>query len=75
MNVAQTQLTSDNKISMIWTNGYLWLFGTKTTEIWTIVGQGNQVFAPVTTNVMEEGISAPASVASLANAPNLAFGQ
>jgi Phage stabilisation protein len=69
LNIAQTSLTSDNKTSMIWTNGYLWLFGSKATEIWTLVGSGNQVFAPVTTNVMEEGIAAPFSVASLANAP------
>jgi hypothetical protein len=69
LNVAQTSLTSDNKISMIWVNGYLWLFGTKTTEIWTLVGSGNQVFAPVTTNTVDAGISAPFSAASLLNNP------
>lgn len=47
--------------------GQLWLFGTKTTEIWTNTGASNFPFARISGAIMEAGIIAPHSVQDVDN--------
>jgi hypothetical protein len=67
LDVAQVSESSDNKIGMLIVHRNIWLFGTKTTEIWTNIGALNFPFAPIPGAPLDLGIIAPYSAAVLDN--------
>lgn len=64
--LAQRNVASDNWVSMIVNNREIWLFGTKTTEVWYNSGASPYPFTPIDGAFLEHGIAAARSVAILA---------
>lgn len=62
---AQRSLASDPWRSMLVVNGRIYLFGTKTTELWGNTGAFPFPLAPITTNLIQFGIAAPFAAANL----------
>jgi hypothetical protein len=65
--VVQRTIGSDKWISMIVNNREIWLFGSRTSEVWYDAGTSPFPFAPVPGAYIQHGIKAPYSTARLAN--------
>lgn len=60
--------SSDNILSLLVDHKEVWLFGSKTTEIWYNTGDATNPFAPIQGVLIEHGILAPRSAAKVNNA-------
>lgn len=67
LDVAIVSTSSDRVISMAVSHRQLWLFGTKTTQIWYNSGNADFPFEPIQGVFIEQGMLAPWSVANLAD--------
>jgi hypothetical protein len=67
LEFATAESNPDNLVSVKNAIGQLWLFGTKTTEIWTNTGSGDFPFLRISGAIMEVGCLAPHSVVDVAN--------
>lgn len=63
--IAQRNLASDQWVSMMVNAPDIWLFGTRTTEVWQNTGAAPYPFGPIPGAFMQEGIAAPHSVAKV----------
>jgi hypothetical protein len=66
--IAQRTIGSDAWVSMLVNNREIWLFGTRTSEVWYDSGSSPFPFAPVPGAYIQQGIAAPYSAARVANA-------
>lgn len=67
LNFATAEMDSDVLLRVFADHGELWLFGSKTTEIWIPAGTTDFPFTRSTNAGPEKGISAPDSVAKVDN--------
>jgi hypothetical protein len=67
LDFATTESNPDKLLRPINAVGQLWLFGDKTTEIWTNTGAAAFPFARISGAIMEAGILAPNSALEIAN--------
>ena len=67
LDFATAESNPDNLISVKNAIGQLWLFGTKTTEIWTNTGASDFPFSRISGAIMEVGCLAPHSVVDVAS--------
>ena len=65
--VVQRTIGSDAWTSMLVNNREIWLFGSRTSEVWYDAGTSPFPFAPVPGAYIQQGIKAPFSAARLAN--------
>lgn len=65
-NVFQNELTGDRWIALNVNHGLIWLFGTKTSQVWQPNGDGSGVpFEPIPGGVLQQGTAASFSVAQI----------
>jgi hypothetical protein len=67
LDFATAESNPDNLLCVKNALGQLWLFGTKTTEIWTNTGASDFPFSRISGAIMEVGVLAPHSVLDVAN--------
>lgn len=67
LDAGQTNQSSDNKIGMVVSNQKLWLFGTKSTEVWFNSGAASFPFQPLAGVLIEHGTAAPYSTVAVDN--------
>lgn len=67
LDFATAESNPDNLLCVKSAIGQLWLFGTKTTEIWTNTGSSDFPFSRISGAIMEVGVLAPHSVVDVAN--------
>lgn len=67
LDFATAESNPDNLLCVKNALGQLWLYGTKTTEIWTNTGASDFPFSRISGAIMEVGILAPHSVADVGN--------
>lgn len=67
--IAQRTAGADRWVSMIVAHREIWLFGTKTSEVWYNAGTAPFPFAPIPGAFLEHGILAPFSVSQLGSSP------
>ena len=60
---------SDRTLMMLVVRGQLWLFGSRTTDVWYNSGDATTPFVPIAGALMQYGILAPRSAAICDNAP------
>jgi hypothetical protein len=65
-DVAQTSLSSDRKFAIAVSHRYVYVFGSKYTEVWQNTA-GSSTFEPVPGTFIEHGIDSPYSIATLDN--------
>jgi len=57
LDVGEVSQSSDNLRAMIVANQQLWLFGSRTTEIWADIGDPLFPFAPIPGTLIQQGIA------------------
>lgn len=67
LDVGETTQSSDAKVAMLVSTRKIYLFGTKTTEIWNNTGDTGFPLAPYLDSVVEHGIASPYSAVSFDN--------
>lgn len=67
LDVGQVSETSDNKIALLTNHREVWLFGSKTTEVWYNSGNAGFPFQPIQGTLIEHGIAAPFTATRLDN--------
>ncbi len=67
LDVGQVSESSNKIQSMISSHRELWLFGSKTTEVWADSGNASFPFQPISGTFIEQGIIAPYSVCNIDN--------
>jgi hypothetical protein len=67
LDVAQVSQSSDNKLAMLANHSEVWLFGSRTTEVWYNSGNASFPFQPIQNTLIEHGIVAPFSAVCLDN--------
>lgn len=67
LDFAEMSMSSNQLRALFVNHREVWLFGSKTTEIWYNTGDANTPFAPIGGVFIESGIHAPFSVAKLDN--------
>ena len=67
LDIAQVSTSSDRVVSLAVSHRQVWLFGTKTTQVWYNSGNADFPFEPISGVFIEQGILAPWSVAPIAD--------
>lgn len=67
LDVGEVSTTSENLVQMAVSHRELWLFGTKTTQVWYDSGNSSFPMEPVGGVFIQQGIAAPWSIAALDN--------
>ncbi len=67
LDVGQVSESSNKIQAMISSHRELWLFGSKTTEVWADSGNASFPFQPISGTFIEQGIIAPFSVVNIDN--------
>jgi hypothetical protein len=68
LDVQQRSYSTDNLRAMVTNHRELWLFGSRTTEVWYDTGDADMPFQPVQGAFLEAGIAAPWSAVRIDNA-------
>ncbi len=69
LDVNQVSTSSDNILALVVVNRDIWLFGSKTYQVWTNVGDPNTPFQPLPGSLRQMGIVGEFAWAVLDNAP------
>jgi hypothetical protein len=67
LDIAMVSTSSDRVVSLAVSHRQVWLFGTKTTQVWYNSGNADFPFEPIAGVFIESGILAPWSVAPIAD--------
>jgi len=67
LDIAMVSTSSDRVVALAVSHRQLWLFGTKTTQVWYNSGNADFPFEPIQGVFIEQGILAPWSVAPIAD--------
>lgn len=67
LDYATAENNPDSLVVPLSSGGQLWLFGERTTEIWTNTGASDFPFSPITGAVMQMGVTAPFSAVEVDN--------
>lgn len=67
LDIAQRSYSTDNLLAIVPNHRELWLFGSRTTEVWYDTGDADTPFQPIQGAFLEAGIAAPWTAVRLDN--------